>query len=149
MSVSATSSVTNSPDATNSTPSSLPVQTLGQSDFLKLLVTQMSSQDPMNPQSDTDFIAQVAQFSTLEATQSMQSSMSQIQSSQQLTQANGLLGKTVSVQDNQGLTVQGTVSSVQIQAGTPQLIINGQQYSLGQVLSVAPASSGGLNSTLN
>ena len=47
-------------------------QTLGQNDFLKLLMTQLQNQDPMSPMDNTQFIAQMAQFSALEATQSLQ-----------------------------------------------------------------------------
>lgn len=43
--------------------------------FLKLLVTQLSHQDPLNPVEDKEFIAQMAQFSTLEAVQNLDSTM--------------------------------------------------------------------------
>ena len=58
--------------ATASISQSNPPQTLDQADFLNLLVTQMSSQDPLNPESDTDFAAQLAQFSSLQETQNME-----------------------------------------------------------------------------
>jgi flagellar basal-body rod modification protein FlgD len=148
MSVTATSSVTGS-STTDDVTSRIPVQTLGEDDFLKLLTTQMSSQDPLNPQTDTQFIAQMAQFSALEQSKTMEADMANMQASQQLTQANSMLGKTVSLQDNQGLTTQGTVSAVQIQAGTPKLIVNGQSYDLSQVLSITPGATSGLTSTLN
>ena len=52
--------------------------TLGQDDFLQLLVKQMTAQDPMNPQGDTEFIAQMAQFSSLEQTKSMSSDIAML-----------------------------------------------------------------------
>jgi flagellar basal-body rod modification protein FlgD len=63
------SAATNSVSSSGQSPAG--AQTLNQADFLQLLVTQMSSQDPLNPESDTDFAAQLAQFSSLQATQTM------------------------------------------------------------------------------
>jgi flagellar basal-body rod modification protein FlgD len=130
-------SSTNSSDAN----SRMPVQTLGQDDFLKLLVTQMTSQDPLNPQKDTDFIAQMAQFSSLEQTKTMESDLAAMKSQQDFTQAATLLGRKVQVQTGTATTDTGTVSSVQMAAGTPQLAINGNLYDLSQVLSVTPATT--------
>ena len=72
---------------TSSTPAS---QTLTQANFLQLLVTQMTSQDPLNPESDTEFASQLAQFSALQQSQNMAGDMQELQ-------ANSLIGSTVSV----------------------------------------------------
>ena len=108
-----------------------PTQTLGQSDFLKLLVTQMTSQDPLNPQNATDFVAQLAQFSSLQSSQTMQSDLASLQ-------ANNLLGRTVSVNTTSGSLITGLVSAVQMQSGTPSIVINGQSYDLSQIAAVTP-----------
>jgi flagellar basal-body rod modification protein FlgD len=129
MEISSTSSSTSQLPAA----SRIPVQVLGQEDFLKLLVAQMTAQDPLNPQKDTEFIAQMAQFSALEQSKSTQSEMAKIQ-------ANGLLGKTVEMQVSPELILQGTVTAVQIEAGTPKLVVNGQQFDLSQVMTVTPGS---------
>lgn len=121
------------------TPSVLPEQTLNQNDFLKLLVAQLSAQDPMNPVSNSDFAAQMAQFSTLQTTQTMQANLAGLESSQSILQANGLLGRTVQVMSAQGVTDSGVVSAVGIQAGAPYLIVNGQPHALSEVLSVSLA----------
>jgi len=109
----------------------MPQRTLGQQDFLKLLVAQMTQQDPLNPKADMDFIAQMAQFTSLEQSRSMQSSMA-------LLEANSLLGRTVSL-EHEGQTVTGVVSAVQIEEGTPQIVVGGQKYELKQVLGIEPA----------
>jgi flagellar basal-body rod modification protein FlgD len=108
----------------------LPQQTLDQSDFLQLLVAQLSQQDPMDPVSDTDFAAQMAQFSALQESQEMQGNMASIQ-------ANGMLGQTVQLQPTQGPAVSGVVSGVVYDAGVPSILVNGQSYTLDQVLSVS------------
>lgn len=111
-------------------------KSLGEQDFLTLLVKQMTSQDPMDPQKDTDFIAQMAQFSSLEQTKTMESVMSTMSTSQQATQANSLLGQTVTLQVDKSTTAQGVVSAVDLSAGTPKLVINGSKYDLSQVITV-------------
>ena len=128
-------------DASTTDPTTrTPVKTLGQEDFLKLLVAQMSSQDPLNPQKDTDFIAQMAQFSTLEQSKTMQQDIAGLRDQQDISQAYSLLGQSVSVQTDTDTTAQGKVQAVSIQAGKPQIIVNGLGYDLSKVLSVTPAA---------
>ncbi|MGA2868608.1 MAG: flagellar hook capping FlgD N-terminal domain-containing protein [Verrucomicrobiota bacterium] len=127
----ATSGVT-SPD----TVSGGSQQTLTQNDFLQLLVAQMENQDPMDPQSDTDMAAQMAQFTSLTQSTAMSGSLSALQ-------ANSLIGSTVTVQtDSTGDTTSGVVTSVALGAassdGTPQILINGTAYDLISVVSVTP-----------
>jgi flagellar basal-body rod modification protein FlgD len=114
-----------------------PSQTLNQADFLNLLVTQMSSQDPLNPESDTDFAAQLAQFSALQTAQSTQADLQSIQ-------ANSLIGQTVTLVPSVGATqISGVVNGVAISAGTPQLVVNGQTYTLNQLTGIAPTVTTG------
>ncbi len=121
--------------AINSTSQTNPSQSLNQADFLKLLVTQMTSQDPLNPQSDTEFAAQLAQFSSLQETQTMSSDLQNIQ-------AAGLIGQTVSVMPSVGGNqVAGVVAGVSISSGTPEILVNGQLYNLNQITAVAPTTT--------
>ena len=83
-------------------------QTLGQDAFLKLLVTQLTNQDPLNPQDQSAFLAQLAQFSTVEGVNKLASSQSHLQ-------AADLLGKTVDatvVTNNVPQLVSGKVIGV-------------------------------------
>ena len=130
---------TSTQDATD-TSSRLPIKTLGQEDFLKLLVAQLTSQDPMNPKQDTEFIAQMAQFSALEQSKTMQSDIASLRGDQQMLQAYGLLGQTVQLQQEGQNAVLGTVSAVQNEAGTPKLMVDGKSYTLDEVLFVYPAT---------
>jgi flagellar basal-body rod modification protein FlgD len=118
-----------SPDGSTRTP----VQTLGQDDFLKLLVAQMSQQDPMNPMKDSEFIAQMAQFSALEQAKTMQQDMSSLR-------ASSLLGETVEVADEAEDSDfrTGVVTAIKIEKGIPQLIVNGNKYLLSDVQSIQP-----------
>lgn len=125
-------SVTSTAAQSSSQSVKLPQQTLNQNDFLNLLVTQMQNQDPMNPMSDTDFIAQMAQFSTLQQSQQTYTSIANLQ-------ANSLIGRVVTVQADGGNANTGTVSQVVMVNGIPNLLVNGQAYTLSELQAVAPA----------
>jgi len=114
---------------TDSAPN--PSQTLNQNDFLKLLVSQIQYQDPMNPKSDTDMAAQMAQFTSLQQA-------SQSTSSLAMMQANSLVGSTVGLQIDARTSTSGVVTGVQMKDGQPQIIVNGNYYSLSQITAVAP-----------
>jgi flagellar basal-body rod modification protein FlgD len=114
-----------------SSQSTNPSQTLDQADFLQLLVTQMTSQDPLDPESDTDMAAQMAQFSSLQASQDTEEDI-------QGLQANSLIGQTVSVAAA-GSPQTGVVTSVQMQTGAePEIMVNGSAYSLSQLSAIFP-----------
>jgi flagellar basal-body rod modification protein FlgD len=140
MNVSSVSNNTAAPASTATDPataaadtSTNPTSTLNQTDFLQLLVAQIQYQDPMNPQSDTDMAAQLAQFSSLQQTTQSSSSLS-------MMQANSLVGSTVTVQVDKSDTASGTVTGVVMNNGAPQITINGTNYSLSQINSVTPAA---------
>lgn len=115
------------------TASSNANSSLNQADFLKLLVTQMSSQDPLNPESDTDFAAQLAQFSSLQEATTMAGNMAAMQ-------ASSLIGATVSVEpaSNSSQEITGVVTEVDMSSGTPEIQVNGQLYALSQISSISP-----------
>jgi flagellar basal-body rod modification protein FlgD len=119
----------------------IPARTLGQNDFLKLVTAQLTHQDPMNPQKDTEFIAQMAQFSSLEQAKSMQSDIAALRLDQRFLQANALLGRIVTVQDDQGHSVRGTVNAVEFDNGLPGISINGNLFDLSSIVSVEPAGT--------
>jgi flagellar basal-body rod modification protein FlgD len=134
MQVNATTST--SASGTTSTADRLPIQTLGQNDFLKLLATQMSSQNPLQPMTDTNFMGQMVQFSMLQQNQGMQNDLSQLRSDQQLGQASALLGKKVTWTDAKGVSSSGVVSGIQIAAGVPQVVVNGQTHGLDEITGI-------------
>src|SRR5687768_16735225 len=110
----------------------LPVQKMGQDEFIKILVAQLTSQDPLNPQKDTEFIGQMAQFSALESTKSMQAEI-------QGLRANALIGHKVEINDGE-LNVVGEVTSVDSIRGELKIIVNGVPYSSSDVVRVERAT---------
>ncbi|WP_010249104.1 flagellar hook capping FlgD N-terminal domain-containing protein [Acetivibrio cellulolyticus] len=111
---------------------------LGKDEFINLLVTQLQYQDPLNPQDDTQFIAQMAQFSALEQMQNLNTSYS-------ATQAFGMIGKTVTANLKDGdssktNTITGEVTSVKMQSGKAYVIVNGNDIPVENVQEVKDGS---------
>lgn len=118
--------------------SRVPQKQLGQDDFLKLLAKQFQVQDPMKPMEDSAFIAQMAQFSALEQSKSMNTEMQVLRGYQQLATANSYLGHRVTVEAGDGSSVSGDVTAVDTSGGSPKIIVNGQPFSISAVLRVEP-----------
>ena len=143
-----TSNVTKKKDSLDGTPNGL-----GKDDFLKLLLTQLSNQDPMKPMEDKEFIAQLAQFNTLEQMQQANKHLIDMVSSQSLSQASALLGKNVESVGG----VKGEVSAVTMLDGQPRLTVGKVQVPLSEITKVLPAAAdvalgslfGGANSPLS
>ncbi len=105
-------------------------KTLGADDFMKILMTQLTAQDPMNPMKDTEFIAQMANFSSLEQMRGLSQSFTAYSNSQQMATAPLYLGCEVTVKDPSSELgeIRGKVESVTVKNGAPALVINGKTY---------------------
>ena len=85
-------------------------------------------------------IPQMVSFTTLEQSKSMQTDIAQLRAEQQMLQANSLLGRTVEIQDESKARITGQVTAVQMEEGTPKLVVNGKQYDLSQLVSITPTT---------
>ncbi|WP_461247667.1 flagellar hook assembly protein FlgD [Treponema sp. R6D11] len=115
-------------------PTRQPQQNLGKDDFLKILITQLSYQDPTAPMEDKEFIAQMAQFSTLEQMTGMAKDFSKLTSMLMGNEASSALGKSVEIIEGER-TVQGVVQAV-TRGETPEVLVNGNFYDWNQVIKV-------------
>jgi flagellar basal-body rod modification protein FlgD len=100
---------------------------MGKDDFMQLLIAQLRNQDPMKPMDDKEFISQLAQFSSLEATEKMTAQIEELNGTQMLVQAATLLGKQVTAKLASGETVTGTISQVRMIDGAPKAVVNGRE----------------------
>jgi flagellar basal-body rod modification protein FlgD len=102
--------------------------------FLKLLITQLQNQDPTNPADPTQFVSQLASFSSLEQMTQLNKQMTEVLD-QSVT---GLIGKRVTVTDPsvQGGLTQGTVTGIVYYKNGPAVTVNGINYALGDVQNV-------------
>lgn len=98
------------------------VNNLNMQDFLKVLLTQLTYQDPLKPMDNQQFMAQVAQFTALGQTQQMNSNIETLVANQASLQSVGLIGRTVDITTNSG-TVTGTVSALSLSGNSPQLTV--------------------------
>lgn len=107
---------------------------LGKDDFLKLLITQMSNQDPLSPMENTEFIAQMAQFSSLEQMTNMSQNFEKLSAMMNTSAATNTIGHVVEI-DLGDTTTTGVVQAVTRDAA-PQVNVNGQLYDLSRVKAV-------------
>ena len=102
-----------------------------QANYMKLLVTQLQNQNPLEPMDNNQMATQLAQLSQLEQSQIMNSTFSKVLTSQQLTEANGMIGRQVSylpdnATDPVWITVDGaavTNGQVTVKSGTTSVNI--------------------------
>ncbi len=109
---------------------------LGEDAFMQLLLAQMRNQDPLKPMEDQDFMAQLAQFNSLNQLTQMSKTLDELVKSQALSQGSALIGKTVSGMASDGSTITGVVSGLQLSGGSITLEIDGRHMPLSSVHSV-------------
>lgn len=115
--------------------------TLGKDDFLKILITQLQNQDPTQPLQDKEFIAQMAQFTSVEQLTNMASEMKLMR--QSLGFVSGLIGKSISWTgtDASGVTseMSGVVDSITFKDGNQFATVNGVEVSLDKLKKIENA----------
>lgn len=112
----------------------VPSQNLGKDDFIKILITQLTHQDPTAPMEDKEFIAQMAQFSSLEQMTNMAQDFSRLSGMLASGEAAGTLGKNVELVEGDR-TVTGVVKAV-TRGAAPQVMVDGRYYGWDQVSKV-------------
>lgn len=112
-----------------------PTQELGKDAFLKILIAQLQNQDPLNPLESEDFVAQMAQFSSLEQITTLNENILELSEKQDEIRALSLLNKRVLLQDESGESIEGMVQSIQM-GPEPKLQVNDNSYSMGSVVEV-------------
>ncbi len=100
----------------------LQASSLGMEDFLKILLTQLTYQDPLKPMDNQQFMAQMAQFTSLEQTQQLNNKIATLITNQAALQSVGLIGKTVDITTSTGAAT-GTVSALSLAGDFPLLTV--------------------------
>lgn len=95
---------------------------LSMEDLLRVMLTELTYQDPLKPVENKDFMAQIAQFSSLDASRQLNDGLERLLLVQSLNQSVGLLGKTIDA-TTAGGAVTGKVTSLSLATGEPQLTI--------------------------
>ncbi|MEN0039582.1 MAG: flagellar hook assembly protein FlgD [Cellvibrio sp.] len=128
MSVSSTTSsnsVTDNLSITKKTEVKKNTNELGQAAFLELMITQMNNQNPLSPQDNSEFVAQLAQFSSVEGLERLNNSFNSFMSNNAL-QASSLVGRSVTVDSEKSTLVNGGIvaGSANLDYSTNNLKIN-------------------------
>ena len=111
------------PTGTTGTTFSNPSSNLGENDFLTLMMDQLQNQDPLSPSDPTQYLSELAGFSSLEQETSIATNTSSAATQQASSSALNLLGRTVSYQDANGVTQTGMVNKVDFTSQGPSLTI--------------------------
>lgn len=90
--------------------------------LLKIILTQLTYQDPLKPMDNFQFVSQLAQFSQLQQSQTLNDQITSLLSAQSATQATSLLGRTVDFAGG-STTISGVVKSVSFTGGKPEVTI--------------------------
>jgi flagellar basal-body rod modification protein FlgD len=125
---------------------------LGQDDFLELMVAQLKNQDPTNPQDNAEFLAQIAQFSTVSGVQELVDgfgSLSSVLYANQALEAANLVGNKVVTESNLGLLKEGETLDATIDLPVASdgvtLYVQDMSGSLVHTQVLGPASAGDIN----
>jgi flagellar basal-body rod modification protein FlgD len=110
---------------------------LNQDTFLKLLVAQLKYQDPMEPAKGAEFLAQTAQFTSVERLDELGKLTSELLASQMLVGATSMVGRTVTYTGADGKTASGVVTAAAFSGNAPVLRVNGTDVPLSSVTEVA------------
>ncbi|WP_379151336.1 flagellar hook assembly protein FlgD [Paenibacillus sp. sgz5001063] len=117
--------------------------TLGKDQFLKILITQLQNQDPMQPMEDKEFIAQMAQFSSVEQLMNISTQMTAM--NQSLGAVSGLIGKEITWTDKTTEQAKsGNVESIVVSGGVQYAVVGKDRVALTEVLQIKnPATTAG------
>ena len=110
--------------------------------FLKLLVAQMKYQDPTNPASSSEFMAQTATFTQVEKLEEIASQNASMLALQRSSSAGALVGRTVSYTDETGATKTGPVSAVRLGTGSSEAtaMVGGVAVPMGRITEVSTSA---------
>jgi flagellar basal-body rod modification protein FlgD len=115
---------------------------LNEGDFLDLMMDQLKNQNPLNPADPTQYMSELASFSSLDEEMQIQSSSSESASNQAASSALSMLGQNVSYTDSNGNTASGTVGSIDFTSSGPTLTVGGTSgISLSEITSAGTSSS--------
>ena len=111
-------------------------------DFIKMMITQLQNQDPLEPAKNQELLAQMSQIGQLQSATSLQESLKGMAQQNQIGSASALIGKTVQGLDGQDDPVSGLVNSVKVGAdGVSLELDNGKSLMLSRVTQIAPTTT--------
>jgi flagellar basal-body rod modification protein FlgD len=139
MSTGAVGSSSNSSAASNTSSAAStadPFANLNMSDFLTLMITEMQNQDPTAPEDTSQIMQEIGQMQSIESTTQLNTTLNALSLGQGLSSASLLINQNITGLDDNGDSVNGTVSSVIMSNGTPSLVVGNSTVQLSNVQTV-------------
>ena len=137
--MSTVASLISSDPNSNTTTSTInnPNSQLKPADFIKMMITQLQNQDPLQPTSNQDLLSQMSQIGQLQSSTDLQTSLQTMTLQNSLSSAGNLIGKMVTGQDDRGNPLKALVNSVKVVSGQVSLELdNGQELSMSNVTGI-------------
>jgi flagellar basal-body rod modification protein FlgD len=119
-----------------------PYASLNTESFMKLLVTEMQSQDPMDPMKNQDILQQLSQIRSITASDALTTTLQSVLLGQNVSTASSMIGRTISGLSDDAEQVSGRVDGVTITGGQAKLHVGDSTVSLNNVSEIQPDSSG-------
>jgi flagellar basal-body rod modification protein FlgD len=129
------------PDA-SSRADGTPRSQLSRDEFYKIMIAEMSNQDPFEPLDNRQFLEQIASLQSLESTSRLTAAIDRLLFRQELLSASALIGKEIEALGEDGARFGGTVESLRIEGDTVKLVFgNGREVEVDRVVAVGPAGA--------
>ncbi len=109
---------------------------IGRDQFMELLVTQLRNQDPLEPVNQQDFLGQLAQFSSLQGIEQLNTNFAESLKFQQLSQGGALVGRSVEYTNAQGEPKTGLIDSARVLNGELRFQIGEDPVGLSDIAGV-------------
>lgn len=106
--------------------------------FLKLLIAELRSQDPMEPMDNSELLGQVSQIREIESNLRLTETLEAVQLSEKLSAAASMLGQTITALDDQGQFVTGVVDRVSVENNVPKLHLGDYAVDLKNIKEILP-----------
>jgi flagellar basal-body rod modification protein FlgD len=112
---------------------------MNSSDFIKMMITQLQNQDPLQPTDSNALLQQMSAIGQMQSTSQLQTTLQSLTLQNQIGASSALIGKTVTGLDSNNNTISGLVNSVKVtQGGVSLELDNGQSLDLSRLTQIAP-----------
>jgi len=141
MAITTTNPINSANNTTGSQVTGAKKKQLNPEDFIKMMLTQLQHQDPMQPAKNEELLAQMSQIGQLQSSNTLQESLKSLVLQNNIGSAGNLLGKTVQGLDADNKPIVGVVNSIKVVDNKVQLELDtGKQLAMERVTTIAPTS---------
>ncbi|HLF93247.1 MAG TPA: flagellar hook capping FlgD N-terminal domain-containing protein [Planctomycetota bacterium] len=117
-------------------PSASSRASISRDQFLKILVSELTSQDPLEPMNNNDFIQQLVGLQSLEQTANLTDSLSSFERFMQMSSGSTMIGKSVKGLAANGEQVQGVVTKVVLENGTVNVVVGSRKVPVDSITEI-------------